>query len=74
MNWQSIETAPKDGSMLLVCLPRMMNLIVRARYDRVHKYWLTDYEGEGGIKQPHFFHPGDLWQPMPLPPAPEAAQ
>lgn len=65
MKWQPIETAPKDGSMILVCLPRMMKLIVRSRFDKIHGYWLTDYEGEGGVKVPVFYHPGDLWQPMP---------
>ena len=68
MNWLPIETAPKDGSMILVCLPRQMNIVVRARYDRIHKHWLTDYEGEGGISQGAFFHQGDLWHPVPPPP------
>lgn len=68
MEWEPIETAPQDGTMILVCLPRMMDLIVRARYSTVHKYWTHDYEGEGGVKTPCFYHPGDLWQPMPTPP------
>lgn len=68
MNWLPIETAPKDGSMILVCLPRQMNIVVRARYDRIHKHWLTDYEGEGGISRGAFFHQGDLWHPVPPPP------
>ena len=67
--WQPIETARKDGQMILVCLPRMMNLIIRARYDKIHNHWLTDYEGEGGVSRPMFFHPGDLWQDMPASPA-----
>ena len=63
--WQPIKTAPKDGVMILVCLPRMMKLIIRARFDRVHGYWISDYEGEGGIKRHYSLHPSDLWQPMP---------
>ena len=66
--WQPIETAPKDGQMILVCLPRMMNLIVRARFDTVHGYWLHDYEGEGGVSRYFSLHPGDVWMPMPKPP------
>lgn len=66
--WQPIETAPQDGRMILVCLPRVMNLIVRARFNNIYKYWVTDYEGEGGVKVPHFFHPGDVWTPLPQPP------
>jgi len=72
MEWQPIETAPKDANMILVCLPRQMNLIVRARYSNVHKFWLTDYEGEGGIIRPTYFHKGDFW--MPLPPPPKATE
>lgn len=70
--WMPIETAPKDGTMILVCLPRMGNLIVRSRYDRIHGYWVNDYEGEGGVKRGSVYHPGDLWTHMP--PAPKETQ
>lgn len=63
--WQPYNTAPKDGQMILVCLPRMMNLIVRARFNTVHKYWQHDYEGEGAVSQYFSLHPGDVWMPMP---------
>lgn len=66
--WKPIETAPKDGKTILVCLPRMMNLIVRASYSNVHKYWRTDLESDGGISRPTFFHTGDHWMPLPAPP------
>ena len=68
MKWQPIETAPKDGSMILVCLPRIMNLIVRASYSTVHGYWKTDHKTDGGIASPTFFHAGDFWMPLPDPP------
>ena len=68
MEWQPIETAPKDGSMFLVCLPRMMNLIVRASYRTVHGYFVTDCENDGAVSNPTFFHAGDFWMPMPEPP------
>jgi len=63
--WKPIETAPKDGAMLLVCVPRQMNIVVRARYNKLHNFWQTDYEGEGGITRPTYFHKGDLWHPIP---------
>ena len=62
--WKPIETAPKDV-MILVCLPRQMNLVVRAWYNSIHNFWQTDYEGEGGITRPMYFHEGDLWHPIP---------
>ena len=65
IGWLGIESAPQDGRMILVCLPRIMNLVVRARFNTVHKFWQTDYEGEGGIVKPHFFHAGDLWHEIP---------
>lgn len=69
--WLPIESAPKDGAVILVLLPRMMNLIVRARYNSVHGYWVTDCDNEGRISSPTFFHPGDMWHPMPaIPSAP----
>jgi len=68
MEWQPIETAPKDGTVILVCLPRMMNLIVRACYSTVHGYWRTDCETDGGITNPTFFHDGDYWMLLPEPP------
>ena len=62
--WQPIWTAPRDV-MVLVCLPRQMNLVVRAWYNSIHNFWQTDYEGEGGITRPTYFHEGDLWHPIP---------
>ena len=63
--WQPIETAPKDGRMILVCLPRQMNLVVRAWYRDYKGFWLTDQETDGGISKPAWFHEGDLWHPVP---------
>lgn len=71
-DWMPIETAPKDGTVFLICLPRMMNLIVRSRYDRLHGYFISDYDNEERLARPHFYHEGDLWHPMPPLPAPPA--
>lgn len=74
--WLPIETAKKDpNTVILVLLPRMMNLIVRARYNSVHGYWITDCDNDGRISKPTFFHPGDMWHPMPaLPASPGASE
>lgn len=66
--WEPIKTAPTNGDVFLVCLPRQGNLILRARFDRIHKFFTTDRMSEG-IIQPTFFHDGDLWMSMPEPPA-----
>ena len=66
--WQPIETAPKDGGVFLICLPRMMDLIIRARFDSVHKLWLSERDTDGGIIRAEFFHPGDYWMPLPAAP------
>jgi len=63
--WKSFETAPKDGQMILICLPRQMNLITRAWYNKIHGHWLHDYETDGSISRPLFFTKDDLWHPMP---------
>jgi len=69
--WQPIETAPMDGKVFLVCLPRMMSLIIRARYNTVHKFFITDQLNENCIDKPAFFHDGDFWMPLPAPPTNE---
>jgi hypothetical protein len=73
-DWKPIKDAPKDGRVILVCLPRMMNLIVRARFNTIHKHWLTDCESDGGISNWTYFHPGDMWMDMPAPPHPAAPE
>jgi hypothetical protein len=63
-NWQPIETAHQNHEMVLVCLPRMMNLVVRSWYDTIHKCWKSDRDTGGGITQVEFYHAGDLWMPI----------
>lgn len=67
--WRDIETAPEDGTMFLVCLPRMGNLIVRARYNTVHGYFVDEVDNNDSVSRPAFYHKGDYWMPLPTPPA-----
>lgn len=66
--WQPIKTAPKDGSVFLLCIPKQMNLIVRCRYNTVHKYFITDCETDGGITRVVFLYEGEYWMALPKPP------
>lgn len=71
--WRDIKDAPRDGETVLVCLPRMMNLIIRARYNTIHKHWLSERESPEGITRYEYFHDGDLWMPLPDGPEKEGA-
>lgn len=66
MEWQPIETAPKDGTrILVVCMKtdnkRRLGLIQADSYNQ-------DYKGFGKFNDPYF--PATHW--MPLPKLPEA--
>lgn len=65
---QLIETAPRDGRMFLVMFPRMMNLVVRARYNKIHGYFVDEHENGDAVSRPAFYHEGDLWIDIPAPP------
>jgi len=66
LGWQGVCFAPKSGEVFLLCLPRMMNLIVRCRYNTIHGGFQMDMEDDrsdpgGGIVRPYFpFHGGDI--------------
>jgi hypothetical protein len=74
MNWQPIETAPKDGRYVIVWPPTFTGVVSCARWDedkylkRPRPYWSrTDDMGRSTMsreKQPTH------WMPLPPPPEP----
>lgn len=78
MEWQPIETAPKDGTVLLV-KNRVMDRAVEARWGEYHSravpkttmQWVL-------VRDPDRFMPlppgtlviPDVWSPLPAPPSP----
>ena len=60
--WQPIETAPKDGTRVLVCDTDVW--IACARYWPCNSYWIED--AASGLKLNEPTH----WMPAPPPPVP----
>jgi len=65
--WEAIDSAPRDGTMFLLSFPKQMNLIVRCKYSTIHKYFSTDHETRGIIRQT-VLHSDQKWTPLPTPP------
>ena len=63
--WQPIETAPKDGTFVLVCWPLQGNVMAVA-YHRMLPTPRWEIRGEFA------YLTGTVWQPLPPPPAPQA--
>lgn len=61
-DWQPIETAPKDGTWMVVCQSRN-GIIKIARWSDIYKHWST------GITAMCYLAEVSHW--MPLPPAPQ---
>lgn len=62
--WQPIETAPKDGSLILTydgCNSRVVE------WWSEFKYW--DYIGDGFYRSEFSDHDPTHWMPLPAPPA-----
>lgn len=76
MEWQPIETAPKDKEILLFCPFRG---VVRGSWRRdeyakkPRPYWTHDRERLWGIRGTREDQPTH-WQPLPKPPLPSAGE
>ena len=58
--WQPIETAPKDGTVFLVCRKHATHPLM-VRYESSYD-WFANYDGEHVYDLTH-------WMPLPKPPA-----
>lgn len=66
MDWKSMETAPKDGTKVLVGWPGIINM---GRYDSYNALWFCSGSGKHFLpEQPTH------WMPLPDPPAVENPQ
>lgn len=54
--WQPIETAPRDGSFVLIACGD----VYKARYDEIEDMWFFDVDG-CAVDPTH-------WRPLPAPP------
>ena len=75
MSWQPIETAPKDGTYILVFPPTFSNTASCARWNKdtysknPRPYWSrTDTSGRINVSRDN---PPTHWMPVPLPLLPE---
>lgn len=65
--WEPIETAPKDGTLILVC-SAVASKDVRQSYNGMMAVdcWKQEYNGFGKFNDR--FYPASHWQPLPAPP------
>ena len=64
INWQPIETAPKDGRTIVVCYGMQSNIPVKVvHFNNIHKFW--SHYGEADLSlETNATH----WMPLPPPP------
>ena len=61
--WQTIETAPKDGSEFLAIWGRQGNVVQVVKWNHLHKFWQSKGEPVTG-----FATNATAWHPLPSPP------
>lgn len=72
MDWQPIETAPKDGSYVLLFFP--VRGVMRGRWNndayatKPRPYWRHDLEPLYGTREVRKYQPTH-WMPLPPPPS-----
>jgi len=71
--WQTIETAPKDGSYVFL-YEKYCNTPFVGRWQELGKYWLADkshFKTDGDANVIDWFEQSDIthWMPLPKPPS-----
>lgn len=74
--WRTIDSAPKNGSRVLLLVPNRGNLpkIIGGRWDtnkytkRPRPYWTNDLESLNGVGHTRSIQPTH-WMPLPEPPS-----
>jgi hypothetical protein len=61
--WQPIETAPKDGTEVLVTYSKQGFVMQLVRFNRTFNYWESKGEVELGLE-----NNATHWMPLPTPP------
>lgn len=67
--WQPIETAPKDGTKVLVCCIGVSSRTKKREGQIVVDFWNKDFEYWGEFNRDYF--PATHWMPLPTPPVGE---
>lgn len=75
MTWQPIETAPKDGTRVLLFCPAQIGIVVghwcnNSYHKKPRPYWTNDQENLWGVATTRGYQPTH-WMPLPQPPAKE---
>ena len=65
VEWQPIETAPKDGKEFLVCNTRQGNVKQLVSWNKVHGFWQSKGKADVSFQWTH-------WMPLPEPPSAQA--
>lgn len=64
LEWRPIESAPKDGTVLMLWIPEYKYGVAFGYWSETLKEWLDDEDG-CAIKEPSH------WMPLPAPPGEE---
>lgn len=68
MNWQPIETAPKDGTRILVndgCDCYVAWWLANDKYNKWQDYWVCGVDGSSGFNYALTVDDAIEWQPLP---------